>query len=243
MTTFKIKDFESFINHVSRYNQNITIYRGVTHEKYDLRPKVGRVKHLRREDKELLRLEKRILRRFCERAIPFLEYKPENPWEWMTLAQHHGLPTRLLDWTRNPLVAAYFAVRRKIDKKELDDKTTGNSAIYVYRSNKKIISKGDEWNINRIYRDSPFKVTDTRKFIPAHIDRRIIAQSAVFTVHSDPTETNPFIERELDKLIIPYDSRKNWKYRLFGLGINEASLFPSLDHIAMQIEWELTSSH
>lgn len=242
MATHTINNFESFIKHVSGYKQNITIYRGVTHEKYDLRPKVGRVKP-KRKDEPLVNLERRMQRRFCERAIPFLEYKPEDPWEWMTLAQHHGLPTRLLDWTRNPLVAAYFAVRREIKKNELNKNTTGNSAVYVYFSNKQIISKGDEWNKNKKYQDGPFKVSDTRKFVPAHIDRRIVAQAGVFTVHSEPTETNPFPTKELDKLIIPYSSRKDWKDRLFGLGINEASLFPDLDNVATQIEWELTSSH
>jgi type I restriction enzyme M protein len=242
MTTYSMKDFESFIKHVYNYNQKITIYRGITHEKYDLRPKVGRVKPSKAGE-ELIQLEKKIQRRFCERAIPFLEHKPEDPWEWITLAQHHGLPTRLLDWTRNPLVAAFFAIRHQIKRTVIDENTTGNSAIYVYHSNKKIISKGDEWDQNRTYKDGPFKVTDTRKFVPAHIDRRIVAQAGVFTVHSDPSDINPFEKKELDKLIIPHDLREDWKYRLFGLGINEASLFPDLDHTAVQIEWELTKTY
>ena len=79
-----------------------------------------------------------------------------------------------------------------------------------------------------------------RKFVPEHIDKRIVAQAAVFTVHPDPTDKNPFTQRELDKIIIPRNKRKNWKKRLFELGVNEASVFPDLDHTAMQIEWELT---
>jgi hypothetical protein len=242
MTKDTANDFETFITNISKYNQNYAIYRGVTHEKYDLRPKVGRIQNKRR-DEPLLQLEKRMIRRFQEIAIPFLEYKPEDQWEWMTLAQHHGLPTRILDWTRNPLIAAFFAVRREINPNELDDKTSGNSAIFIYYSTKSIISKGDEGNANRMYAAGPFHVGDTRKYVPAHIDRRIVAQAGVFTVHSDPTDTNPFREPQLDKLIIPHDSRKEWKAKLFNLGINEASLFPDLDHVAIQIEWELTKSH
>jgi hypothetical protein len=242
MAIFTIENFEAFIKHVGKYNQKTTIYRGVTHEYYDLRPRVGRVKPIKRNE-ELIQLEKRMQRRFCERAVPFLDQKPEDTWEWMTLAQHHGLPTRLLDRTRNPLVAAYFAVRHPIKSSEINEKTTGDSAIYVYHSTKPIISKGDEWNQNETYKDGPFSVTDTRKFVPAHIDRRIIAQAGVFTVHSDPSAKSPFKKNELDKLIIPFKLRKKWKYRLFGLGINEASLFPDLDHTAVQIEWELTKTY
>lgn len=242
MAEITIQNFEDLIKQVNYYNQKITIYRGVTHEKYNLQPKVGRVKSKARDD-TLIRLEKRILRRFCERGIPFVEYKPEDQWEWMILAQHHGAPTRLLDWTRNPLVAAYFAVRRKIGVNELDNNTSGNSAIYVYSSNKKIISKGDLGNENRSYIDGPFEVKDVRKFVPAHIDRRITAQSALFTVHPDATNEHPFNERELDKIIIPRKKRLNWKKRLFGLGVNAASLFPDLDHTAIQIEWELTKGY
>ncbi len=211
-------------------------------EKYDLRPKVGRVLPRRSADTPL-NLEHRLLRRFSERAIPFIEYKPENLWEWMTMAQHHGTPTRLLDWTRNPLVAAYFAIRRKIEDHEIDNNTTGDSAIYVYSSNKQVISRGNIGNENKTYIDGPFMVSDLRKFLPEHIDRRIVAQAAVFTVHPDPTDINPFTQGELRKIIIPGRMRKNWKDRLFEVGVNEASIFPDLDHTAIQIEWELTRGY
>jgi hypothetical protein len=239
----EIDGLQTFLKIVSKYKQRTTIYRGVTHEKYDLRPKVGRVKPLKK-DEALIKLEERLLRRFCERSIPFLEYKPEYAYEWMSYAPHHGLPTRLLDWSRNPLVALFFAVRRKINEKEIDSKTSGNSAIYVYHNDKKtIISKENEWaKINKMYENGPFKVKDTRKFVPEHINRRIIAQAGVFTVHPNPKDQMPFTAKELDKYIIPNNHRQKIKKQLFGLGVNEASLFPDLDRIATQIEWELTST-
>ncbi len=68
MHQFTFKTFDSFIEHVGNYNSEITIYRGVTHEKYDLRPRIGRV--IIKESETLLAVEKRMLFRFVERSVP-----------------------------------------------------------------------------------------------------------------------------------------------------------------------------
>ena len=121
MRTVERRTFGELHEHFQTYDPLYTIYRGVSNVEYKLVTTLGRV-NLKQSD-NFEGVEKRTLRVFKERAIPFISTMPSNDWEWLALAQHHGLPTRLLDWARNPLVALYFSVR--------NDNNNDRSAIYV----------------------------------------------------------------------------------------------------------------
>jgi len=84
------------------------LFRGVTRsDAHTLIPSVAR--DWKEDTFPLLNLEERLLADFKRRALPWLTlFHPRNEWEWMMLAQHHGVPTRLLDWTKNPLTALFW---------------------------------------------------------------------------------------------------------------------------------------
>lgn len=132
MSEILLASFEDFTSAVRDYDGEYAVYRGVKHKDYDLRPRVGRI--VLSDDKKLIEEEKRLLRWFRDRSVPYVNISTNDweTWDWLVLAQHHGLPTRLLDWTRNPLVAAYFAVEKEHLPHELSNHSE-DSAVYVIK--------------------------------------------------------------------------------------------------------------
>jgi FRG domain len=218
MADITIATFEALHDAIEKYNDLTVVYRGVKSTAYPLIPKIGRYKKL--HSGERVREERMILRLFREQAFPYLAFNPGNEWEWLALAQHHGLPTRLLDWTRNPLVAAYFAVEAEHD----DD-----SVIYAYDNRMRISTETE---------GDPFTTQTVGKFIPRHITRRITAQTGLFTVHPDPQKA--MSSRFVDRLLVKKRYRKALKHTLFRYGIHRGSLFPDLDGLCRHIEWMRT---
>ena len=215
-----IKSFEDFHNIIKKYSGKNKIFRGVSDISYELIPKLGRLNN--KSDIDANKEEKIMLRLFKQQSLPYLKFKPSNDWEWLALAQHHGLPTRLLDWTTNPLVAAYFAV----EKEKIEHNR--NSAIYVYEEKKFIKTNKD-----------PSERRKIGKFIPSHITQRITAQAGVFTIHPEPTKK--LENRKIEVLTISEESRGILKKELFQYGIHRASLFLDLDNLAKHIEWTRTN--
>jgi hypothetical protein len=213
-----ISNFDDLHKAVEGYGRRTVIYRGVTKLSYALIPDVGR--YTRFNSLNIEDNEKRILRIFREQAIPHLAFTPRTDWEWLAIARHHGLPTRLLDWSRNPLIGAYFSVEQEHD---------GDSVVYAYRSDTYIRTEKFK---------KPFDVDNVGKFVPTHVTRRITAQVAVFTIHPKPKE--PFVSPDIDRLIIKNKAREDLKWTLYRYGIHRASLFPDLDGLATHIKWMRT---
>lgn len=139
-TPFEIENFDEYLNTIHKElgangEQKRRLYfRGQSrrvHDGYRLTPSIARYPHLaKRSLGELEQLECEVLETFSNHLLTYVQHRPQTQWEELAIAQHHGLPTRFMDWTTNPLVALYFAVRHTGGR-------AGDSAVYVLISNPK----------------------------------------------------------------------------------------------------------
>lgn len=196
-----------------------------------LLPKLARL----RLKGEITNIEKLIIQEFKRGVLPLSEFQPTNNWDLLALAQHHGLPTRLLDWTYSALVALWFAVSKPAE----------------LNKNQKV-SGGVVWILKPCVADfrtdtetiDPLNNKMTKIFRPTVISRRISAQSGVFTVHKIndngkmiKLEINGAFSSKLTKVTIPNSKFASLRKHLHIMGINNACVFPDIDGYCKHLEW------
>lgn len=162
MAAFEINTFERYLEVIKK---EIIVprpyYRGqsrLVSDGYILRPSIGRYKSLsKKSTAQLDNLERSVLEIFSNHVLAHVNHIPRNEWEMLALAQHHGLPTRFMDWTTNPLVALYFATRAT---ETTDSGEDCDSAVYVLR---KPTKRYNEVCRNGIENDESESIRDEKK--------------------------------------------------------------------------------
>lgn len=216
MKNIRIDSYTDFVDAVCAAKFNGFLFRGVTDAKaHHLVPSIGRVTKLKGQSlAKITREEKHWLKRFRLEGAQYVSGKADL-WEWMALARHHGLPVRLLDWTRNPLVALYFAVW---------DNDGTPAAVYAERFGRHIDIEAER---------DPFAVKNVGKFQPPHSVARMASQASVLTIHPDPRK--PYNSPNLRRFEIPAKLMPDMKASLRRCGIHPASVFPELGGIAKSL--------
>lgn len=202
------------------YSCGFSIFRGDTNPTYGLVPSVGRNRKNLEREIEIFEDYRRYAALHGE-DISLLDH-----YDQLASAQHYGVPTRLLDWSLSPLIAAYFATLPKIDGTNNILPPTSDAVIYVLHVCEKV---------NTYLESDPFDVSDVRVFHPSDIrSRRILAQQGVFSVQPDPSQdlTSEITEEDhengrwIDQIIIGQDAIVEIRDKVAFLGFSSRTLFP-----------------
>lgn len=183
------------------------------------------------------------IKRFKQDAWSHLASRPTEAWEWMFTMQHYRAKTRLLDWSENPLVAAYFAAADKtaegIDGAiwALHPITLNRLAGHARAFDKDILAFGADRELESYLPDQVDAKRSLLQPVAAIGPRnspRMVAQSGTFTImHAEPTPVESIGDgSHIWRYVIPAAAKPNILRELSLIGVTEYSLFPELDRVA-----------
>lgn len=226
-------------------------YRGLSSDTHELLPTF----HVQRRD---MNDEIYMMNLFRQNAHEFLEARiPSSEWEWMFLMRHHGLPSRLMDWSENPLMGLYFATEYDGQRRNKDGALwcllpiqlnrwaltwpDNSFSLPMFTEQEAEFTLGENEGI-RNYLPSRIRSPRSAKALPPaaaisiRTSKRIRAQRGVFTIHHaerTPLE-NSGDQSHVWRFIIPAAQKAAIQEELRRIAITRLTLFPELDNVARE---------
>jgi hypothetical protein len=254
---YRLESWDEFLKIISGSPYSNWAFRGHRKEAWPLASTLSRYfRNFRIDPRAWPQQEGRILRVFKRKAHQFLTQlpHPDDDFEWLALMQHHGAPTRLLDFTWSPYVAAFFALEH----------ATGDAAVWALnpadinpprirlstKSRKPAITKSG-MDPRRKGNFARYFLKGDLKFIwldePETMNRRLIAQAGTFAVPGvldkpmeEIVQRYPDPRNMIAKFILPAGKLRETGLRdLYRMQITNATLFPDLDGLARSLAYEL----
>lgn len=251
----RLHSWEDFLKVISEPPYSDWAFRGHSDERWPLSSKLSRYfENFRVDRRRWPEQEERILRIFRRKAHLFLNQPPDpdDEFQWLALMQHHGAPTRLLDFTWSPYIAAFFALEH----------ATGDSAVWALNPHRLVYVETQRlrggWKIHPRRMNPRVKGNLRRYFFrgkipflyveePQVMNRRLIAQSGTFAIPgvlTHPLEEivsgYPDPKNTLVKIVLESDKMRTRGLReLYRMKITNEAMFPDLDGLARSLAYEL----
>lgn len=255
LKVIEVRTLSSYAKHVADKPGDMKWFRGVSRASYELVPSLYRHPSIN-DSVELLQKEAKLVTRFRERAQPMVGRPlPDDRLEMMFLMQHHGMPTRLLDWSENAFIALFFALSN-VDKSE-DGKSVGASCVWILKPalwNRKV-----QEHIG--YPGDPFSVGDPRlvngyinveggnglmakpvAVYGVHNSPRIVSQRGVFTLFGTSNIPMEKVFKEdnfPDDCLTKLEFKGGYQDELFkelvSAGVIDSTVYPDLDGLAREL--------
>jgi hypothetical protein len=245
MTETPIESWEEYLGLVSKHPLREWAFRGQKDATWQIWPTISReLRNRGVATRHWTTQEHRLIWIFQRKAQHFLEKVPEvvDTPQWMALMQHHGGPTRLLDFSWSPYVAAFFALESSVSDAAVWAINAPKLGTHAYGPH---FPHGDrppspEELLTSVGLHGPNAVAIGEPYFK---NRRVVSQSGTFAFPFDITHPlDEILSRREDvivKLVLRAKLRRQALRELYRMNITYATLFPDLDGLARSLAFEL----
>jgi hypothetical protein len=249
-STVQLNDWQEFKHYLRNFSQNWA-FRGQANAKWILNNAIERTDFIQFGDN----IEAEFLAEFQRGARNYLsrDETPQHLIEWLALMQHHGAPTRLLDLTKSPFIAAYFAFEFSPVHQDHSIGIWGINVNYLKRKAIEFLSEefGEALSKNKnLINEQLFEklfYENNKNLVfpvePFSMNRRYSIQQSIFLSTGTSRETfmnqlqflGEDLEKTVVKMILPGSHRREVMRDLLQMNLHRASLFPDLDGYALSL--------